>query len=153
MHTESGRTRPPLEAMHRYALAVDTKDWAALEQVFCPDVTADFRSFGARQVFTGSSTEWVATIRSTLDGMDATQHAMSNHLYAVDGDRANGTTYIQARHVCKNDWGGDTYTVGGHYAVELRLLDNEWRIERYTLHCTWHEGDRHVLKAAARRMA
>jgi len=141
------------DVMHRYALAVDTKDWAALRSVFTPEITADFRSFGAKAVWSGPADEWVAQVRSTIEGMDATQHLMANHLYTVEGDGARGTSYIQALHVCRNDWGGDTYTVGGHYEVEMARAAGEWRIARYALVCTWHAGDRHVLKAAARRSA
>lgn len=141
------------DVMHRYALAIDTKDWALLETVFAPEITADFRSFGAKAVYSGPGQGWVEQVRSTIDGMEATQHLMANHLYEVAGGRAVGTTYIQALHRCKSDWGGDTYTIGGHYSVEMMRTDDGWRIEHYTLHCTWHDGDRHVLKTASRRAA
>jgi hypothetical protein len=139
------------DVMHRYALAIDTKHWALLESVFANRMTADFRSFGSKDVFEGTATGWIENIRSTLQGMDATQHMMGNHLYAIHGDHAQGTTSIRALHVCKNDWGGDTYTVGGHYSVEMVRGPEGWRIETYTLHVTWHDGDRHVLRAAARK--
>lgn len=141
------------DVMHRYALAIDTKDWGLLESVFCPEVTADFRSFGSKAVFTGSRNGWIAQVRATIEGMDATQHQMTNHLYTVDGERAQGTTYIRALHVCRNDWGGDRYTAGGHYHVGLLRAHGEWRVREYRLEVTFHEGDRHVLRAAARRAA
>lgn len=141
------------DVMHRYALAIDTKDWSLLETVFADRVTADFRSFGGKQIFEGSASEWVENVRSTIQGMDATQHLMGNHLYEIDGDNARGTTYIRALHVCKNDWGGDTYTIGGHYSVEMGRDPEGWRIDKYTLHIAWHEGDRHVLRAATRKVS
>ena len=137
--------------MHRYAFAIDTKDWLLLRDVFCDEVTADFRTFGAKTIWSGAGDDWVAQVRGTIQGMDATQHVMSNHLYEVTDTRAHGTSYIQAVHVCKNEWGGDTYTIGGYYEVEMLKLLGGWRIRNYTLCCTWHQGDRHVLKAAARR--
>lgn len=137
--------------MHRYALAIDTKNWEALGDVFADEVVTDFTSFGARDVFRGDRSSWVAQVSSTISGMDATQHLMGNHLYEIDDERAVGTTYIQARHVCRNDWGGDVYTIGGHYDVRMDRVDDEWKIAEYTLNCTWHDGDRHVLKAAERR--
>ena len=136
--------------MHRYALAIDTKDWDALGGVFADEVVTDFRSFGAQDVFRGSGSDWVAQVSATISGMDATQHLMGNHLYAIEDERAVGTTYIQARHVCRNDLGGDVYTVGGHYDVQMVRVDDEWKISEYAINCTWYEGDRHVLKAAAR---
>ena len=139
------------QVMHRYALAIDTKDWGALTDLFTENMSADFRTFGAKSVYEGSREGWVEQVRSTIAGMDATQHVMTNHLYEVDGAKATGTTYIQARHVCRNHWGGDVYTIGGHYAVDMVLSGDQWRIGAYTLHCTWYEGDRHVLKAAVRK--
>ena len=139
------------DVMHRYALAIDTKNWTLLETVFTARVTADFRSFGNREVFEGPAAEWVNTIRATIQGMDATQHTMTNHLYDISGDHAQGTTYICALHACKNAWGDDTYTVGGHYAVEMVRGADGWRIKAYALHVTWHSGNRHVLRAATRK--
>ena len=83
--------------------------------------------------------------------MDAVQHLMGNHLYTIEADQARGTTSIRALHACKNDWGGDTYTVGGHYTVEMVRGPEGWRITHYALQVTWHDGDRHVLRAAARK--
>lgn len=137
--------------MHRYALAIDTKNWEALGGVFDDEVVADFTSFGAKEVYRGAGSDWVTQVSATISGMDATQHLMGNHLYEISDDRAVGTTYIQARHVCRNDWGGDVYTVGGHYDVQMVRVNDEWKISEYAINCTWHEGDRHVLKAANRR--
>ena len=141
------------DVMHRYALAIDTQRWEDLVSVFAPSITADFRSFGAREVWEGPGAGWVEQVKTTIAGMDATQHAMSNHLYDVESDVATGTTYIQARHVCNNEWGDNTYTIGGHYEVRMVSLDGAWRISAYTLVCTWHEGNRQVLKAAMRKAA
>ncbi len=139
------------DVMHRYALAIDSKDWAGLAEVFADRVRADFRSFGVSQVFEGSGADWADQIRSAIAGMDATQHLMANHLYSIAGDAASGTSYIQALHRCRNDWGGDSYTIGGHYDVEMARRADGWRIAAYTLNVTWHQGDRHVLRAAMRK--
>jgi len=139
------------DVMHRYALAIDSKDWSLLDQVFADRLRADFRSFGVKQPFEGTRADWIANVRGTIDGMDATQHMMANHLYRIDDDRATGTTYIRALHVCRNEWGGDRYTVGGHYGVEMARQADGWRVTAYALNVTWSEGDRHVLRAATRR--
>jgi hypothetical protein len=139
------------DVMHRYALAIDTRNWTLLETVFADQVTADFQSFGSKEIFEGPAARWIDNIRLTIQGMDATQHMMGNHLYEISGDRARGTTYIRALHVCKNDWGDDTYTVGGHYTVEMVRGPEGWRIAKYTLQVTWHNGNRQVLRAALRK--
>ena len=150
--TDSATERQAVhDVMHRYALAIDSKDWAGLAAVFDDRVRADFRSFGVKQVFEGSGADWADQIRSAIAGMDATQHLMANHLYSIAGERARGTSYIQALHRCRNDWGGDSYTIGGHYDVEMVRRRAGWRIAAYTLNVTWHQGDRHFLRAAMRK--
>ena len=139
------------DVMHRYALAIDTKDWVGLAAVLDDRIRADFRSFGVRQVFEGAGADWADQIRTSIAGMDATQHLMANHLYSIAGDRATGTSYIQALHLCRNDWGGDRYTIGGHYDVEMARRGDGWRIAFYRLNVAWHQGDRHVLRAAIRK--
>ena len=140
------------DVMHRYALAIDTKNWDLLLGVFANNITADFRSFGAPEVHQGTADAWIESVRGTIDGMDATQHLMANHLYDVVDDLAVGTSYIRAIHICRNDFGGDTYTIGGHYEVKMRRMHERWCIVDYKLLVTHHEGDRHVLRTARRRL-
>ena len=139
------------DVMNRYAIAIDNKDWDGLEAIFTDSITADFTSFGTPNVWHGPAAGWVAQVRATIDGMDATQHAMSNHLYKVRGSSAIGTSYIQARHVCNAARGDNTYTIGGHYEVTMTSLGGHWRIQQYALVCTWHEGNRSVLGDATKR--
>ena len=140
------------DVLHRYASALDTKDWPDLHHVFSEEIRADFRAFGVKTIFRGRAEEWIRLMEGSLGGMDTTQHLMANHRYRLQGrQRATGTTYIQATHVCRNDAGGDRYVVGGRYDVTLRKVEGDWRISAYTLHVTWHSGDRHVLRAAAQR--
>ena len=140
------------EVLHRYASALDTKDWSDLAHVFTDEIRADFRTFGVRRAFKGRADDWIAMLQGSLGGMDATQHLMGNHRYQVQRNgRARGTTYLQATHICANALGGDLYTVGGRYDVALRKIEGAWRIASYTLIVTWRSGDRHVLRAAARR--
>ena len=139
------------DVLHRYASALDGKNWPDLRTVFTAEVRADFRSFGVKQVFTGPAGEWIARLEGTLSGMDATQHLMGNHHYTLAGERATGTTYLQATHVCANEAGGDHYVVGGHYEVDLHKAGEAWWIAAYTLVVSWQAGDRGVLRAARRR--
>jgi hypothetical protein len=44
--------------------------------------------------------------------MKATQHCVTNHVIAVDGDSAHSTSYVIAQHVRQDDV---TFTLGGTY--------------------------------------
>ncbi len=141
------------DQVHRYARAVDSRDWSALRAVFMPEIEADFRSFAGREVFRGSADDWVATIRATVGGMDATQHAMSNLMFDIDGDRAQVHADLIAAHVLAQVRGEREYTVGGYYDWRFERTDGGWRCSRYVLTVSWDRGNREVLRAASRNAA
>ena len=141
------------DLLHRYATAVDRRDWALLRRCFTDTIEADFRSFGVREVFRGPADDWVALVRSTIDGCDATQHQSSNHVHEIAGDRARVTSYVRAEHMLISDRGDNHYTVAGWYDHAVVRSPDGWRIETYTLHVTSSHGNRHVLAMATRRAA
>jgi hypothetical protein len=141
------------DVAHRYATAIDRKDWALLRTVFDDEVEADFRSFGAREVYRGPADGWVAAVRDTVAGLDATQHLMANHVQAFAGpDRCALTCYLRAEHVLLNDRGDDLYTIGGYYDWTLVRAADGWRAVAYALTVTWARGNRGVLALARRRV-
>ncbi len=135
------------ELMNRYAASIDLRDWARLRTVFADQVEADFTSMGTKSVFRGPAEEWVATIRSTITGFDATQHFFANHSAELFGDRATDLRYMQARHVL----GAAYYTIGGYYTGEMLRTPAGWRITRYRLTVTWRDGDRRLMGIAYRK--
>ncbi len=137
------------DVLHRYAAAVDGKDWELLRSCFTDDLEADFRSFGGGEVVRGADA-WVAAIRSTIQGMDATQHLTGNHVQRIDGDQAQLTAYIQAVHILANDSGDREYTIGGSYDCDLVRTAEGWKIRRYVLTVLWHRGNRNILRIAGR---
>lgn len=141
------------DVVHRYATAIDLRDWALLETCFTAEMEADFRTFGVREVFQGPAQEWVRRVRSTIDGCDATQHLSANHVHSIEGDRATCVAYLRAEHFLINDRDDDSYTVGGYYTNELVREGEDWKIRKYTLTVTWSRGNRHILAIATRRAA
>lgn len=136
--------------LHRYCTAIDTKDWALLETCFTEDLEADFRSFAGREVVKGRE-QWCAAIRSTIAGLDATQHMTANHVHQIDGDAATLRADLQAVHILANERGGEEYTIGGFYTIDLARTPDGWRFRRYALTVRWHRGNRAILRLAAAR--
>lgn len=136
--------------LHRYCNAIDTKDWALLETCFTEDLEADFRSFAGREVVKGRE-QWCAAIRATIAGLDASQHMTANHSHQIDGDAATLRADLQAVHMLANERGGDEYTIGGYYDIDLTRTPDGWRIRRYALTVRWHRGNRAILRLAAAR--
>ena len=73
--------------------------------------------------------------------LDVSQHMVSTHQFAVDGDRATGRCYLHAQHVA----GGGQFVVAGRYEDRYRRTPDGWRIEHRTLTVMWTAGDPAVL--------
>ncbi len=135
----------------RYALGVDTKDWAMFRSCFTDDVEADFSSVWPGLVIRGAD-EWVQRAQSLVDGLDATQHIITNHTHDIDGDRARCTSYLQAQHVFKNDLGDSQNILAGYYKYDMVRTPAGWKIKKYGLTITWATGNGAVWQLAAARM-
>lgn len=84
-----------VELMSRYANMPDTKNWDELPKlVFCDEFTADF---GA-PVATVSRHAWAQQGKQAFAGWTATHHAITNHLIAIDGDRATIRAHVRVEH-------------------------------------------------------
>lgn len=79
----------------------------------------------------GAYVDWLATVLPSVDRMT---HHVSNHLIAVDGDRAEGEVYVTAWHRLP---GGE---LGRWHVGSLRYLDHYRRDEG-----RWRFAKRHVL--------
>ena len=138
------------ELMNRYARAIDQRRWGWLDQVFIDgEIEADFTSMGVRQPYRGPASGWIALVRDTINGFDATQHFFANHTAEIDGDAAVDIRYMQARHVL----GAAHYTMGGYYTGQMRRTAAGWRIARYTLTVSFADGDRRLMGIAYRKAA
>lgn len=140
------------DVLHRYATAIDTKNFDLLNQVFDERVATDFTSFGGKKVEVTRG-EWIDAVRRTVGGLDATQHLTANHVHEIAGDRAHLTAYIQAMHHLNGARGEPDYVIGGTYEIDLVRRAAGWRISRYSINVTWQRGDRDVLRQAAKRLA
>ena len=121
----------------RYCRALDTKDWALLDDVFVPDATGQL----------GTPTTLVGIeairdrIRTALAHLDDSQHLVGNHEIAVDGDAATHRCYLQAQHIREAATGGPNYIVAGRYEDQLARTDAGWRITHRTLTVMWTDGN------------
>jgi ketosteroid isomerase-like protein len=121
----------------RYCRALDTKDWALLDEVFVADATA---MLGSTTTLTGIE-EIRGRIRSALQHLDDSQHLIGNHEIAVDGDTATHRCYLQAQHIRAAAVGGPNYIVAGRYEDRLARTGAGWRITHRTLTVMWTDGN------------
>lgn len=126
----------------RYCRALDTKDWARLDDVFVADATADL----------GSPVHLVGIeairerIRTALEHLDDSQHLVGNHEVSIEGDIASHRCYLQAQHVRRAATGGSNYIVAGRYEDRLVRTAAGWRIAHRTLVVMWTDGNLAVAR-------
>ncbi len=134
----------------RYAEGIDRRDWSAFRSIFLPEVRVDFSSFTKRPANPDPIPvdDWVAAVRSTIDGFPATQHLIGNHRITLDGDRGSYTAYVQAQHwVDRDRW----YLIGGWYSNEVARTDDGWKLASVTINQSWDSGDRGLLREVNRK--
>ncbi len=124
-----------------YCWAIDNHEWDVLRNdVFLPDATAGLVSehVGVESI--------ISRISGALGNLDASQHMVSNHQIAIEGDTAQSRCYLQAQHVRKAADGGPNYIVAGIYADQFVRTSIGWRIKRRDLTVLWTEGNLRVVR-------
>lgn len=71
-----------------------------------------------------------------------TQHLVSPHVLAIDGDSARATTPVHAVHVqIREDGSRSNWLIGATYNDELVRTPAGWRIRSRSVPCGYVEGD------------
>jgi hypothetical protein len=142
-----------IDVQHRYGLGIDIRDWRLYRSVFADRVLFDFTSWYGGEPRQMDADEWVARVAATQTGFDGTQHQMSNHRVAIDGERAECLTYVVARHYLRIGDDHHLQAIGGYYRNTLiNEGGDHWRIDRCSLTVLWTQGDRELFDLAAARV-
>ncbi len=139
--------------LYEYALGIDTRDWGLYRSIFTDEVRMDFSSYSGAAAATMTADAWVAACRPLFEGLDATQHSMTNPVVDIDpgGDRARCRMYMQAEHFLANVAGDAGFVLGGCYDDALVRTPAGWRICAVTLTVFWNRGNRHIMALAAEK--
>ncbi len=134
----------------RYAIVLDTRDWAALECCFTPKGTGDY---GERRSVATDRAAIVAIYRGALTGLDSSHHLAATVVIDHDGYHARSTAHVQAQHYFQDTPGGDVFAAWGIYHDRLERTEADWRIVGRTLETHWTSGNLGVFAAAEARAA
>ncbi len=109
-----------------YAMAIDSHDWDALDDIFTTDAHIDYTATGG---IAGGLDEIKKFLPQGLSHFTSTQHLTGPTKISLDGDVATGRT------ICHNpmtlptpDGVGHTMTVGLWYTDRFVRTTNGWRI-------------------------
>lgn len=124
-----------------YALAIDTQSYDLFDEIFTPDVVADY---GPGAVWTDLATfkQVFTAIHAVYSG---TQHTMSNTLWDLQGNQGVAVTYGHFRLIKPGTPGGDFWEGQGYYDDRLVKVQGRWRISHRVNRITWAGGNPQVL--------
>jgi hypothetical protein len=132
-----------IETLDRYAIALDSRDWALLDHVFTPDASGDFGEWQH------ADREGIrAMIVSMLGGCGPTQHMLGVYRIEITGNTATSVCSIRAHHVGRGAEAKLEYECFGEYRDRLVRTPEGWRIRHRAMRLTHETGDRRVLKPA-----
>lgn len=129
-----------IQVLNRYAQACDQRQWALLNDVFMPNVLAQYGGFE----FNGCA-EIVSIIRNSLGGCGPSQHQLSNYMIEVKGDKATSCCLVRASHAGGEGKEGLLYEVWGEYKDTLVKHQGQWRISKRQMVIIHEIGTRNVL--------
>lgn len=124
------------DVLARYCVALDTRDWDMLKEVFTETAVCDYGKHGQPSGMTAI----VDRLRTALQPFDVTQHLIGTSLVTATPAGAHGRTYLVAQHTRRGAPDGENYTIAGTYLDELVRTPGGWRITHRTLSPAWTEG-------------
>ena len=130
------------DGLARFARVLDSKDWAALGDVFAADITFDYGL--GEQAGMAALTE---NMRRFLDRCGPSQHLIGSITIEVGPDRNSAVSraYVQARHQRPGDQQGPVFDTNGEYVDRWERRSTGWRIVRRDALWHTHSGDAGVL--------
>ena len=147
-----------VQLLNTFGATIDARDWDGYRALFDDPVAFDYSSIGG-PAGSLSPDEVAEGARHDLGGFDHTQHAVTNHVVALDGDRATCEAHVRAVHVIRPHEdalvtsGDPLFENGGHYRAGLVRRDGGWKIREWTFTQLWSRGNGGLFEVARSRQA
>jgi len=120
-----------LELVLTYCRACDRRDFALLRSLYHDDAIDDH---GA--MFRGSPDEYVAWLPGVLQNFEATSHSISNALFRLEADAAQGELYSIAYHRTHPPRAREII-IGGRYLDRYERRAGAWKFLHRSLALDW----------------
>ena len=119
------------ELVHRYCRACDRRDFALVRALYHDDAIDDH---GA--MFRGGADEFVTWLPQVMANFEATVHSLTNTLFIVRGDEAQGELYTHAYHRTPAPDAREII-IGGRYLDRYARRDAQWKFLHRSLALDW----------------
>lgn len=97
--------------------------------------------------------EWIARVKSSAPGFDATIHSVLNLVHDLDGDHATSRCFVVGEHQLVNDLGDPNLTVATHSTYGSIRTPEGWKIKSLKLKLMYYRGNPSLYAIAAKRVA
>jgi len=105
----------------RYCRGCDRRDFALVRTLYHDDAIDDHGS-----MFKGGADAFVAWLPEVTSHWDLTRHSISNSLFVIDGDHAEGEHYVEAWHRTPSP-DAKLFIALGRYLDRYEKRDGEWK--------------------------
>lgn len=119
------------ELVYTYCRACDRRDFALVRSLYHDDAIDDHGS-----MFRGSADEYVAWLPQVMANFAATVHSITNALFVVRGDEAQGELYTQAYHRTPPPDAREII-IGGRYLDRYARRAGTWKFQHRSLALDW----------------
>jgi hypothetical protein len=140
------------ETVNDLFISVDNKDWENVKSIFSDKVLLDYTSMTGGQPAILTSSQIIDSWKSILPGFDKTHHQLGNYVFKKDSDLVKVFCYGTATHYLANESNNNIWTVVGSYDLELKMINNSWRIVKMKFNLKYTDGNNNLSKIAQERM-
>ena len=135
------------ELINSFGMSIDLRDWESFRHLFTEQVEFDYSSIGE---ITGNlrADDIVQTASKDLEGFQATQHLISNHLIAIENDTAACKAHVRAMHLLPDQGKESLLEMGGYYTAKLIRINANWKITGWKFTVLWSCGDLELFELA-----
>jgi hypothetical protein len=119
------------ELVLRYCRACDRRDFTLLRTLYHDDAIDDH---GA--MFCGTADEYAAWLPGVMANFEATVHSITNALFEVRGEEAQGELYTVAYHRTRAPEAREV-VIGGRYLDHYQRRGGSWKFLRRALALDW----------------
>lgn len=109
------------DLLMRYCRGCDRRDFALVRSLYHDDAIDNHGS-----MFRGGPDDFVAWLPQAMAPWAATRHSITNSLFVIDGDRAEGEHYVEAWHRTPAP-NAQEYIVHGRYLDRYEKREGVWK--------------------------
>jgi hypothetical protein len=119
----------------RYCRAVDRRNLEQLRELYHEDAIDDHG-----RLANCPAGQYIDILPKILRKMQATSHQIMNHYVVVDGDYAEGESYVIAYHLTKDEQGKDIeWIAGGRYLDIYEKRAGVWKFKYRKIVADWNQ--------------